>query len=45
MSFSVFLKLPKNMLRTSLEIGCCRDADPFHHPSRFQRPLKVFETN
>ena len=43
MSFSVFLKLPKNLLRTSLEIlGCC-DTDPFQHPSRFQGPLKVLE--
>ena len=43
MSFSVFLKLPKNLLRTSLEICCCCDADPFQHPSCLQGPLKVFE--
>ena len=43
MSFSVFLKPPKNLLRTSLEICCCCDADPFQHPSCLQGPLKVLE--
>ena len=43
MSFSVFLKLPKNLLRTPLKILCCCDADPLQHPSRLQGPLKVLE--
>ena len=43
MSFSVFFKLPKNLLRTPLKILCCCDTDPFQHPNRLQGPLKVLE--